>query len=65
MTSIEIKAGAWGVLEVLIGFLIPEQIEQELIKFLKDRSKTFTCKHEDMTDIDENILTPKFNNDPY
>ena len=43
--------------KVLIGCSIPEQNEQEIMKFLKDKSKTFAWKHEDMTCIEKNIVT--------
>ena len=50
--------------KILIGSSLPEQIEQELTKFLKDRRKTFAWKHVDMTGIDKNIITLKHNIDP-
>ena len=33
--------------------------------FLKDKSKTFAWKHDDMIGIDKNIITHKLNIDPY
>ena len=50
--------------KILIGSSIPEQIKQDLMKFLKARSMTFAWKHEDMTGIDKNIITHKLIIDP-
>ncbi|KAL7598516.1 uncharacterized protein LOC111915615 [Lactuca sativa] len=50
--------------KVLIGSSIPEQIEQDLLNFLRARNKRFAWKHEDMTGIDKNIITHKLNIDP-
>lgn len=50
--------------KVLIGSLIPKQIEQDLLNFLRTRSKTFTWKHENMTGAEKNIITHKPNIDP-
>ncbi|XP_052623345.1 uncharacterized protein LOC128128443 [Lactuca sativa] len=36
--------------KALIGSSMPEQIERDLLNFLRTRSKTFAWKHEDMTD---------------
>ena len=50
--------------KILIGSLMPKQIKQDLMKFLKPRSNMFAWMHEDMTDIDKNIITHKLNIDP-
>ena len=50
--------------KVLIGSSMPEQIEHDLIKFLKAKSKTCAWKHEDMARIEKNIITHKLNIDP-
>ena len=50
--------------KVHIGSSIPKEIEQDLVNFLKDRRKTFAWKHEDMTDIDKEVITQKLNIDP-
>lgn len=50
--------------KVIIGSSMPEKIEQDLLKSLKARSKTFAWKHEDMTGIKKNIITHKHNIDP-
>ena len=50
--------------KVILGSSMPEQVEQDLIKFLKYKSKTFAWRHEDMTGIDKNIITHKLNIDP-
>ena len=46
-------------IKVLIGTSIPEEIEPQLISFLKRRSSTFAWKHEDMTGISKDIITHK------
>ena len=50
--------------KVLIGSSIPEKIDQDLLNFLRTRSKTFAWKHEDITGIDKSIITHKRNIDP-
>ena len=46
-------------ISALIGTNIPEDIERELISFLKCRMSTFAWKHEDMTGISQDIITHK------
>ena len=50
--------------KVLVGSSMLEQIKQDLLNFLRTRSKTFAWKHEDMTGIDKSIITHKLNIDP-
>ena len=45
--------------KILIGSSLPEQIEEDLIKFLKSQRSTFAWKPEDMTSISKNIITHK------
>jgi ribonuclease HI len=46
-------------IKVLVGTNIPQDIEQQLLTFLKNKSSTFAWKHEDMTGISKNIITHK------
>ena len=51
-------------MKVIIGSSFPKYIEQDIMKFLKERRKTFAWKYEDMKSIYKSIITHKFNNDP-
>ena len=44
---------------MLIGTSIFEDIESNVLDFLKSRMSTFAWKHEDMTGISKNIITHK------
>ena len=44
---------------IFIGSSLPEQIEEDLIKFLKSQRNTFSWKLEDMTGISKEIITHK------
>ena len=50
--------------KVFIGSSLPEQIEEDLIEFLKSRKSTFAWKPEDMACINKNIITHKLGVDP-
>ena len=50
--------------KVNIGSSLPEQIEEELVEFLKSRKNTFASKPEDMTGINKSIITHKLGVDP-
>ena len=50
--------------KIFIGSSLPEQIEEDLLKFLKSQRSTFAWKPEDMTGISQNIITHKLGIDP-
>ena len=50
--------------KIFIGSSLPEQIEDNLLKFLKSQRSTFAWKPEDMTGISKNIITHKLGIDP-
>ena len=50
--------------KVLIGSLMPEQIEKDLLIYLITRSNTFTWKQDDMKSLDKIIITHKLNLNP-
>ena len=46
-------------ISVLVGTNIPQDIENQIINFLKCRMSTFAWKHEDITGISKDIITHK------
>ncbi|KAI3819390.1 hypothetical protein L1987_13221 [Smallanthus sonchifolius] len=45
--------------QILVGSNIPEDIEEDILNFLRGRKATFAWKHEDMTGIFKDIITHK------
>ena len=50
--------------KVLLGTDIDQDLEKNLVEFLKSKKSTFAWKHEDMTGISKDIITHKLQVDP-
>lgn len=47
-----------------IGTMLPSELKEALMEFLKDNSDVFTWSHNDMPGIDLEMMVHKLNMDP-